>query len=52
MIKILGPEVLPPVLCWPIMTEADGGTAVEIEPFHQDFITFYCSATDDSKGAV
>jgi len=29
-----------------------GGIAVEVEPFHQYFVTFCCCVTDGSRGAV
>ena len=43
---------MPPVLlCWPTTSEVDvGGTIAEVEPSHQYFITFYCCATDGSRG--
>ena len=38
---------------WPMMLEEDiGGTAVEVVPSHQYFITFCCCVTDGSRGAV
>jgi len=45
-------KVLPPVLlCWPMMSEVDGGAmAVEAEPSHQYPVTFCCHATDGSRG--
>ena len=37
------PKVMPPVLlCWPMMSEADSGMAVEVEPPHQYPIMFCC----------
>jgi len=37
----------------PTVSEVDaGGIAVEVEPFHQYFVTFCCRVTDDSRGAV
>ena len=48
------PKVMPPVLlCWPTMSESDGGgTAVEAEPSCQFPITFCCRVTGGSRGAV
>ena len=44
---------MPPVLCWLITVEADGGgTAVEVKPSHQYSIAFCCHVTDGSRGAV
>jgi len=37
----------------PTVSEVDaGGIAVEVEPFHQYFVTFCCCVTDGSRGAV
>ena len=44
--------MLPILLCWPTMSETDGGVAVDVETFHQYSITFHCCATDGSSGAV
>ena len=46
------PKVTTPVLlCWPMTSGADvSGTAVEVEPLHQCSITFYCCATNGSRG--
>ena len=47
------PKVMSPVLlCQPVMPKADGGAAVEVEPFHQYPITCCCSVTDGTRGAV
>lgn len=43
---------LPTLLCWPILSEANGGMAVEDDPSHQYSIIFYCCATEDSRGTV
>ena len=45
---------MPPILlCWPMMSETDGGgIAVEGKLSHQHFITFCCHVTDGSGGAV
>lgn len=45
-------KMLPILLCLPTMMRADGGMTIEVELFHQYSITFCCSATDDSGGAV
>jgi len=47
-------KVMPPtLLCWPTMSEADGGgMAVGVEPSQQYPITFCCCVTDGSRGAV
>ena len=44
--------MLPNLLCWPMMPEAGDGMAIEVEPFHQYFITFCCHMTDGSRGVV
>jgi len=44
---------MPPILCWPLMSEADvGGMAVQFEASHKYFITFYHHVTDGSRGPV
>ena len=44
---------MPPVLCWLITVEADGGgMAVEVKPSHQYSITFCCCAMDGSREGV
>jgi len=41
--------MLPVLLCWPMTSNVDvDGTAVEVKPSHQYWITFSC-ATDDSR---
>ena len=51
---MVAPKVMPLVLlCWPITSEVDGGSmAVEVEPSCQYSITFFCCATNGSRGAV
>lgn len=48
------PKVAPLIfLYWPTTSELDvGGMAVQVETSHQNFITFCCRATDNSRGAV
>ena len=42
--------MLPILLCWPMMSESDGGgVAVEVEPSHQYSVMFCCCATDSSR---
>ena len=46
-------KAMPPILlCWPTVSEADGGMAVEDEPSHQISVTFCCCVAEDSRGAV
>jgi len=41
------------LLCWHMMSEADVGVTVEVEPSHQYSITFCCCCvTDGSRGVV
>jgi len=41
--------MLPNLLCWPVMSEADGGMAVEVEPSLQYSVTCCCCVTDGSR---
>ena len=52
--KKIALKVMPPILlCWPPTSEVDvGSIAAEVEPSHQYSVTFCCSATDGSRGAV
>ena len=51
--KRAAPKVLPSILCWSIMSEADvDDMAVEAEPSYQYSITCCCHATDGSREAV
>ena len=46
-------KVMPPILFFsPVMSETDGGMAVEIQPSHQYTIAFCCCETDGSREAV
>ena len=46
-------KVMPPMLCWPTMSEEDvGGTAVKVEPSHQYCIPFCCHETEGSREAM
>jgi len=41
------------LLCWLTTSEVDiGSMAIEVEPSHQYSITFCCTVTDGSRGAV
>ena len=45
-------KIMPPIsLCWPMMSEADGGMAIEVEPSQQYSVTCCCHVTDGSRGA-
>jgi len=44
-------KVMPLILCWPMMSEVDGGMAVEVEPSHQYYVAFCCFVTDDGRKA-
>jgi len=48
------PKIMPPILLrWPTTSEAYvSGMAVEVEPFHQYFMTLCCCVTDSNTGAV
>ena len=40
-------------LYWPTMSEVDvGGMVVEVKPYLQYSVAFYCCVTDGSRGAV
>ena len=46
-------KVMPPILIyWPMVSEADVGVAVGVEPFQQYSVTCCLCVTRDSRGAV
>lgn len=46
-------KVMPAILvCWPTVSVADAGMAVEVEPSQQYSITLCCCVTDSSRGVV
>ena len=44
---------MPLLLYWPMTSQVDaGGMEVEVEPSHQNSVTFCCHETDGSRAVV